>query len=47
MTYREQKETLFQAIQLLMKLYQDVAPRAEPFTLARGSELKKMTLRRT
>lgn len=44
MTYKEQKETLFTAIQLLMELYQDIAERAEPLTLTCNSELKKTTI---
>lgn len=45
MTFKEQKEKLFEAVQILMELYQDLADRAEPFTLTRGSEVKKMTFR--
>lgn len=45
MNFREQKETLREAIRLLMALYQDVCGRAEPFDLMRGSELKKMPQR--
>lgn len=41
MTFKEQKEKLFTAVQILMELYKDVADRAEPFTLAWDSELKK------
>ena len=41
MTFKEQQETLFTAIQLLMKLYQDISKRSEPFTLTQNSEVKK------
>lgn len=46
MTFKEQKEKLFEAIQALMALYQDVAGRAEPFLLMRNSELKKIPMKR-
>ena len=43
MTFKEQKEKLFAAVQLLMEVYQDLAARAEPFTLSRNnSEVKKI-----
>lgn len=42
MTFREQSELLMSAIQQLMRLYQDIATRAEAFTPARDSELKKI-----
>lgn len=41
MTFKEEQETLFTAIQLLMKLYQDISKRSEPFTLTQNSEVKK------
>lgn len=43
MTFKEQKEKLFTAVQILMELYKDLAERAEPFKLTCNSELKKMT----
>lgn len=42
MTYKELKQNLFDAVQILMKIYQDLAQRAEPFTLTVNSELKKI-----
>lgn len=45
MTFKEQQETLFTAVQLLMKLYQDLSARAEPFAFAQNIEAKKMTVR--
>ena len=43
MTYKQMKEKLFDAVQLLMEIYKDVAARAEPLTLAwDSSELKKI-----
>ena len=42
MTLKEKQNTLFEAIQLLMKLYQDVSDRTEPVPHVRGSELKKI-----
>ena len=44
MNYKEQKETLSNAIQILMELYQDISIRAEPFTMFTNSELKKMSI---
>ena len=41
MTFQEQKATLFDAIQLLMRLYQDLVARAEPLSITCNSELKK------
>ena len=41
MTYKELKQKLFDATQILMELYQDIAARAEPFTLTCNSEVKK------
>ena len=43
MTYKELKQKLFDATQILMELYQDIAARAEPFSLHTNSELKKTT----
>lgn len=43
MTYKEQKQKLFSAIQILTELFKDVAERAEPFAMYTNSELKKMT----
>lgn len=42
MTFKEQQETLFTAVQLLMKLYQDLSKRTEPFTCTDNSEVKKI-----
>lgn len=42
MTYQDLKEKLFDAVQLLMEIYQDLAARAEPLTLTCNSELKKI-----
>lgn len=42
MTFKEEQETLFTSIQLLMKLYQDITKRTEPFTITDNSELKKI-----
>ena len=42
MTFKEQKETLFTAIQFLMELYKDLAARAEPPVLTWDSKLKKI-----
>ena len=42
MTYKELKQNLFDAVQILMKIYQDLAQRAEPLTLTVNSELKKI-----
>lgn len=42
MTYKELKQNLFDAVQILMKIYQDLAQRAEPFMLTVNSELKKI-----
>lgn len=41
MTFKEEKQILFDAIQGLMKIYQSIAQRAEPFTITCNSELKK------
>ena len=41
MTFKELKQKLFDATQILMELYQDIAARAEPFTLYINSEVKK------
>ena len=42
MTYKEQQQKLFTAVQLLMELYQELSLRAEPLSFARNSELKKI-----
>ena len=42
MNYKDLKQKLFDAVQILMELYQDIAQRAEPFTLACNIEAKKM-----
>lgn len=42
MNYKELKQKLFEATQILMELYQDIAARAEPFTVVYNSEVKKM-----
>lgn len=44
MTYKELKQKLFDAAQILMELYQDIAARAEPFSLQANSELKKIPI---
>lgn len=41
MNYKDLKQKLFDAVQILMELYQDIAERAEPFTLACNIEAKK------
>ena len=42
MNYKEQQQKLFTAVQLLMELYQELSARAEPLSLVRNSELKKI-----
>ena len=42
MNYKELKQKLFDAAQLLMEIYQDIAARAEPLALVWDSEPKKI-----
>lgn len=42
MNYKDLKQKLFDATQLLMEIYQDIAARAEPLALVWDSEVKKI-----
>ena len=38
MTFKEQQDTLFEAVQMLMRLYQDIAGRTVPFQIIEGGK---------
>lgn len=40
MTFKEQQDTLFEAVQMLMRLYQDIAGRTVPFQIIEGGKSK-------
>lgn len=43
MTFKEQQDTLFEAVQMLMRLYQDIAGRTVPFQIIEGGKSNVLT----